>query len=182
MASVPNLQNSLTLSRLCDRFNLTDPFRIINPDSRNFSYQPFGHVRLNRSRIDFFCISNGLIDSIIDCKIGSSPLFKGFDHKFICLKLGKPTILKKEKTLSNQFLKAKILRYCIEVGAIRAHLFSVDQASPDNSFLLPSCEQFLVREKDKIRNIRSKIGLEMAVLYRFSILDISVQNNLDRYV
>ena len=157
MAGLPNRPNSERLSILCNSLALTDPYRILYPDKLDFSYQPFGNVRLNRSRINFFCFSRGLIPSLLDCSIGSSPLISNFDHKHIVLNLGKPIFVKKDRNLSNQFLNSKILDLTVRAAAIKTHLTQAKRDSRLNRILVGDVEVFLDRELRKVQRIRESI-------------------------
>jgi exonuclease III len=54
MAGLPNPKNSELLEQLCRSFSLYDPYRVLFPTRKDYTYSPFGTVRLNRSRLDFF--------------------------------------------------------------------------------------------------------------------------------
>jgi exonuclease III len=128
MSGLPNAKNSELLERLCMRFSLTDPFRALYPDKRDFTYAPFGDVRLNRSRLDFFIVSNNILDQVNDCVISNAPRCKLFDHKSVRLELFRPPILKAQKNIiSNAFLKDKSMRFAVELAARKAHVLSIDR-------------------------------------------------------
>ena len=114
MASVPNLSNSNSLHLMCLELNLADPYRTLYPDKLDFTYQPFGTVRLNRSRIDFFIISQQIEGYITECSISSSVLCNLFDHKFITLSMGVQKPQKRESKLSNNFLDDPVFDICIK--------------------------------------------------------------------
>ena len=76
------------LNNVMDKHDLIDPFRYLNPNMMDFSYSPYGTVRKNRSRIDFFLTSGNLSNSIKKCEIASGLCKKNFDHKSIFLQLG----------------------------------------------------------------------------------------------
>jgi hypothetical protein len=131
MAGLPNPVNSDMLKNLCNTLHLTDPYRLLYPNKRDFSYQPFGTVRLNRSRIDFFCISNSITGSVDDCKISSSPLCSLFDHKNITLRFGTVAPPEKNAKLTNCFLDSKILKYAVKISAHRCHVFAINRGNPE---------------------------------------------------
>jgi exonuclease III len=111
MAGLPNPKNSELLGNLCTKHQLTDPFRVLYPIKREFTYSPFGHVRLNRSRLDFFVVSETIIPDIGDCSISSSTRCKLFDHKQVNLYLNSPKRTSKSKgSLSNSYLADILLR------------------------------------------------------------------------
>jgi exonuclease III len=64
MSGLPNPKNSELLYNICTKHRLTDPFRALYPIRKEFTYSPFGHVRLNRSSLDFFVVSETLIPNI----------------------------------------------------------------------------------------------------------------------
>ena len=53
MVGPPSITRSHGLADCCENFLLTDPFRALHPDRRDFTYYPRTR-RANRSRIDFF--------------------------------------------------------------------------------------------------------------------------------
>jgi exonuclease III len=81
MNDIPNMRHSIYLNEFCETLHLCDPFRVKYPTAKKFSYKPFGNVRKNRSRIDFFLASNNLVNSNFECTIGDSTLGNAFDHK-----------------------------------------------------------------------------------------------------
>jgi hypothetical protein len=105
MSGLPNPKNSKLLSNMCSKHKLTDPFCALYPIRREFTYSPFGHVRLNHSRLNVFIVSETLIPNIGDCVISSSTKCKLFDHKQVCLFLN-PCLRdsKPKNCLSNSFL------------------------------------------------------------------------------
>jgi exonuclease III len=127
MSGLPNPKNSEFLYNICTKHKLTDPFRTLYPIRKEFTYSPFGHVRLNRSRLDFFVVSETLIPNIGDCLISSSARCKLFDHKQVSLLLNPSLRVSKPKSsLSNSFLNDILLRASVELEARRLHIFSLD--------------------------------------------------------
>jgi exonuclease III len=54
MNRLPNHNNGIKLSELCEIYNLTDPFRFLYPENVEFTYVPRNVTSNNRSRLDFF--------------------------------------------------------------------------------------------------------------------------------
>jgi exonuclease III len=54
MRSIPSRFRSERIADLCEDLDLSDPFRTLHPEDREFTYYPSGTQRKNRSRIDFF--------------------------------------------------------------------------------------------------------------------------------
>ena len=63
MASPPSLIRSRALVDISNLYNLSDPFRALHPDRLDFSYRPRNGLP-NRSRIDFFLISDSLLEHV----------------------------------------------------------------------------------------------------------------------
>jgi exonuclease III len=126
MAGLPNPKNSELLEQLCRSFSLHDPYRVLFPTRKDYTYSPFGTIRLNRSRLDFFIISDSLINCISSCSIADSLSCKLFDHKQVHLVLYQQQRMQKGPLrLSNTYLNEKLLDFSVEIAARRAHVFSL---------------------------------------------------------
>jgi hypothetical protein len=94
MANIPNKRHSDLLLKLCEDFSLCDPYRSLNPERNEFTFIPSDPTKNNRSRIDFFIISESIIGSIASCTVNPGLQNKLFDHKAIQLDLRKkPPVL-----------------------------------------------------------------------------------------
>jgi exonuclease III len=60
MSCPPSCIRSGWLSEICDEFNLSDPYRAINPYKKDFMYVPRARTK-NKSRLDFFWVSENLL-------------------------------------------------------------------------------------------------------------------------
>jgi exonuclease III len=80
MRQPPNVRHSNLLKKFCEEFNLADPYRTKFPFKREYSYQPSDPSKKNRSRLDFFIVSNHLIEGINKCYISATVQNKMFDH------------------------------------------------------------------------------------------------------
>ena len=89
MNSIPSAVRSTWLSETMQNFSLIDPFRLLSPNYNDYSYQPFGNIRNNRSRIDFFLVSQGLGERVRKAEILNNFSRKSFDHRPIFVQLGK---------------------------------------------------------------------------------------------
>ncbi len=54
---------------LTEDIGLTDIWCLVNPTEREYTF--FSHCHKSHSRIDFFLVSNSIIDQVVDCKIGA---------------------------------------------------------------------------------------------------------------
>jgi exonuclease III len=90
MNAIPNKRHSEYLQNLCTSINLTDPFRAKYPNRQEFSYVPSDPLKKNRSRIDFFIISNQLLNCVSDIYICPGFQSRVFDHKAVVLSFKPP--------------------------------------------------------------------------------------------
>jgi hypothetical protein len=92
MQRPPSALRSANLNNLCINYTLTDPFRALHPDLRDFSYIP-RTGRNNRSRLDFFLISDSILYNVTNCHIGKSLTTSLFDHKPVFLTIGDSNVV-----------------------------------------------------------------------------------------
>jgi hypothetical protein len=153
MAGLPNPKNSELLESMCTEFDMVDPFRVLYPLRRDFTYMPFGTVRLNRSRLDFFVMSSNLIPVLSDCKIASTVSGKMFDHKQVSLLLYNVpcTASKKPSILNNSFLNDAALICAVEIAARKTHLTSLDTSVREPVAGRGTYQEIKTGEMDKIR-------------------------------
>jgi len=88
MLKPPSIFRSEGIADLCTSYGLSDPFRILHPDTRDFTFNP-GARRNYRSRLDFFLISDSLIDCLSTCSINLALSTELFDHKAVLLEFNK---------------------------------------------------------------------------------------------
>ena len=86
MASPPSLFRSRALLDICEMRSLSDPFRDLHPDRLDFTYRPNSR-RPNRSRLDFFIISDNLLNHISSCDISTETCKFPFWPSFCQLKV-----------------------------------------------------------------------------------------------
>lgn len=63
---------------LAEDLSLVDIWRLVNPHEREYTL--YSHCHKSHSRIDFFLISNTLINSVVDCETGAIALS---DHAIV---------------------------------------------------------------------------------------------------
>jgi exonuclease III len=76
MQDVPNSAHSKKIREICNNFELYDPFRTLFPNRKDFSYSPWGSLRRNRSRLDFFLVSKNIMGNVEEYYIGNNTLSK----------------------------------------------------------------------------------------------------------
>jgi exonuclease III len=151
MNNIPSKVRSEDVEALCNDFDLSDPYRVLDPETRDFTYVPSGVVRKNRSRIDFFLASSDLYEGINSCTIAQGFSRKSFDHKPIFLNFQK----KKGKgracvynSIVNHKLAEDIVRLAVHNNTIRSALVAAG----------PAVTALLNTEMDKMNNIVNLIN------------------------
>jgi exonuclease III len=80
MGMVPSLRHSRLLRLMCNELNITDPFRMLHPNKKDFSYIP---MQITDLVLTFFLASNTLLEIDFECGIAHhlQNQNKMFDHK-----------------------------------------------------------------------------------------------------
>ncbi len=94
MLETPNPRHSQLLNEFCNRHNLSDPFRYLWPNRKDYSYVPSNKNQLNRSRLDFFLVPVNSLPNVQKCDIDYTTLSKRFDQKAVHVNYRK-TFIKK---------------------------------------------------------------------------------------
>jgi len=95
MRNIPSILRTNKVKNLCREFSLVDPFRLIYPNKKEYTFIPTSINEHNRSRLDFFLISNCIYGTGTSIKIPNSLTSTLFDHKPVLLSLDTPKILRK---------------------------------------------------------------------------------------
>ena len=127
MQSIPNKINCDLLQNICADLSLLDPTRVLYPNSRLYTYTPFGNLRFNRCRLDFFVISESLLPALLECKPALVPTINLFDHSPIVLRLGQADLHgnKPPAKLRNSNLENLYLRYSVLLAAYNCYVFGL---------------------------------------------------------
>ena len=113
MVNIPSRFRSEQIRVLCNENHLVEPFRNLNPDKTDFTYIPNAQNNTNRSRIDFFLISNVLINKCKNSYISNSLLSNLFDHKAVYLDFKKKVKKSKDK-IKDTILKNELLQHHVK--------------------------------------------------------------------
>jgi exonuclease III len=126
MLRPPNITHSRRLSEVCEIFDLSDPYRYLYPDMVDFTYIPRAAGNKNRSRLDFFLVSDTLLDYANECKIADYLQNKLFDHKAVTLyfnnKKGQDTDSRSRPTISNKELSDDLLPFLVKTSVSETYL------------------------------------------------------------
>ena len=128
MQNLPNKCNRDLLRDMSARFSLFDPTRVLYPDAKLYTYLPFGTMRANKSRLDFFVISGDLLPSLKECKPSPSPATNLFDHKSVSLLLGMAALpaVKAPPRLRNSNMENPLLLNHVILSAYRCYSFGIE--------------------------------------------------------
>ena len=127
MASLPNISHSKLVQKLCENFNLSDPYRCFYPNKRDFTFTPRSLSQKNRSRLDFFLVSDSAIPCATDCSISQNLQNHLFDHKAIHLSFTPAKSANKTPSIANFILNDPLIDIVVNLGVIECYLHhSVD--------------------------------------------------------
>jgi exonuclease III len=127
MRQVPNLRHTELISDMCNRLNLVEPFRALNPTLREYTYIPRAANHNNKSRIDFFLTSESIFRDIVSCNISANLLSNLFDHKPVTLKFcsgGNHHV--RSIGISNKILKDPDTEIIVDLAVKEAYLIYQD--------------------------------------------------------
>jgi exonuclease III len=126
MRQPPNIRHSNLFKKLCEDFNLADPYQVKFPLKQEFSYQPSDPTKKNRSRRDFFIVSNHLVETINKCYISATVQNKMFDHRavVICMK-PKPRQIR-IPTISRELLKDPDIDLVVKLSICDTYVLHTD--------------------------------------------------------
>jgi exonuclease III len=128
MLQSPNQKHSQLLNKLCDECNLSDPYRALYPYRKDFTFCPRSVTSVNKSRIDFFIISNTIIPNVSECEIMPGLQSKLFDHKAIVLELNKKKIKKGGTYISNSILNLEESKLIVWTAVLECYIHNVNPA------------------------------------------------------
>jgi len=162
MQNLPSKKRTDRLLNLCSKFALFDPYRMLYPDKREFTYVPNDPELLNRSRIDFFTVSSELATKITNSKIHDSVVRRIFDHKKITFSTSK-----KKKRNPNNILKNEVLRNPETVNKVQVTIieFFIQHVNRDTmpareiKSVLEQCGYILHKIKE-INDLKMNLALE----------------------
>jgi exonuclease III len=129
MQSPPSVFRSRLLYDLCSTWNLTDPFRVLHPDVRDYTYIPRSGAN-NRSRIDFFLVSNTIVNLINNCAIEDHLKTKLFDHKPVLLDF-KPQPTSNNKSITNNTINHPRFGLLVAATAVETYLHHAARTDPE---------------------------------------------------
>jgi hypothetical protein len=168
MGSLPNLRHTEYFNTLCTNLNLVDIYRFLHPTTTDFSYITRAAAASNKSRIDFFVVSELLVEKIKDCNIKDTVQSKMFDHKAVNLIFSGNEARQQKSSFSNKIINDPIVKLLLQAITLDCYLIYQDR-EPDER------DELKRQIGDLLAGIRSLVPC--ANFYRLPI-DL-VQNNRD---
>jgi exonuclease III len=129
MQTPPNLRHSNLVKKMCSDLELSDPFRVKFPFRREFSYFSKDLTKKNRSRIDFFLVSNNLLSKINKSFIQPLMQNKMFDHRAIIISFKDPPKVIKQPTVSRDLLRDPDIELHVSLAVADTYLIHTNALS-----------------------------------------------------
>ncbi len=183
MASIPSKRRSQKIATIASSLNLIDPYRFFNPEKRDFTFIPNILNNRNRSRLDFFLISENLVK---DCKNSTIPhalSSKLLDHKQISLCF-KSTSKKYAQKVNDVILKDSSLEPILLIHAFDTYLNHariVENFTIEEKNLLSAQIGNLMRKVDDIQNLKSAGAQNGNFLETVAVVDVML-NKLNQEI
>ncbi len=100
---------------------MKDPYRYLYPDVKEFTYIPFAVDAINRSRLDFFLVSESILPSCVNCRIPNNLSTMLFDHKLVSLVFRRDNPYKKQ-VINDTILKCPDINNVVDIAAIECYV------------------------------------------------------------
>jgi exonuclease III len=152
MRKPPNITHSILVNNLCSNFNLVDPFRVLYPNSRSFTFVPKCASKINRSQLDFFIISRVLVPHI-NCSTQN----RLFDHKAVNLTFKPKKTHSRIPTISNLAIDDSVMDILVKTSVFEHY---IHQALTSISFDLRQknlCLELIGLVRAQLKSINSDI-------------------------
>jgi hypothetical protein len=117
MQNIPSRQRSEKLVRMARTLSVTDPFRFLYPHRKEFTFIPNIAANRNRSRLDFFLVSENVIGECKSVKIPHNLSSKTFDHKPVEI------FFSRHFSSNTQVIKNSILKDPLLFTVLKAYTF-----------------------------------------------------------
>ena len=132
------------VKKICEKFKLVDPFRTLHPNKIEFTYIPAIVANTNRSKLDYFLVSETIFGNVSKCGTTNCLACTSFDHKPVNLSFKKIKNIGKIKQVQNNNLKDPNLKMAVETAAIECYLHHVTRTENLNELLKTRwCERLL---------------------------------------
>jgi exonuclease III len=181
---IPSTHRSIWLNQLCTNQGLKDPYRYFYPETNEYTYVPFAAGATNRSRLDYFLISDNLLEQCVNCRIPHNLSTTLFDHKQVtlCFKRNNPY---KKQTINDAILKDSDLLEIVNITAVDCYVnhvtpsVLVSDIEIDNMKLIIGRVCNLYRELVADRLLTAESGYDPEVGDRIMATKNAIKNNME---
>jgi hypothetical protein len=129
MRAIPSKFRSDLIKNIADSFSLTEPYRYMYPNKRDYTYIPNAVANNNRSRIDYFLITKNLISTTNETGINTGKLSTLFDHRAVFLNLGKAKVRHDKNKIQDSLLTDNTIKLTVELAVKEFYLNNADPAT-----------------------------------------------------
>ncbi len=164
MVDIPSRRRLRWLDNLCNRIGLSDPYRHFYPDRREFTYIPNAVANQNRSRLDFFLVTNDILLSSRNCMISHHLDNLLFDHKSVRLNF-RTNKNSNRQVVKDTILKDKDLPYVVRSQVVEHYIHHAQ-----------ICDDFPLEFKLELLGIIGTINNTLTTV-RNLLLDIATGND-----
>ena len=144
--AIPNIKHCKALNLLIEENVICDPFRLLNPDLKKYSYQPFQGKNSSMSRLDHVLTNPDLVRKI-DCVEMILKPNRLFDHLPLLVKFKRKSSVYIEKKINSQLLN---IPGCLLVGFIASYGVINDNLKEK----IPIIDDVIRSANAKLSNIR----------------------------
>jgi hypothetical protein len=175
MVKIPNEKHTKQLHSLQLKFQLVDPFRILFPNKKEFTYTPRDLSKKNRSRIDFFLVSQEWLPILSDCTIAETLQNKLFDHKAVLVSFKQKKTNAKIEKISPFMTENPLTGPAVALSYYECHLHHAVPVRVGDNQLINSAKSEIGRMWGILRHTAALVYNENC---SENFDDIMVMNNL----
>jgi exonuclease III len=126
MRSLPSIYRTNRVLGLAGKYGLIEPYRYFYPNRKDFTYIPNAAANTNRSRLDYFLVSETLTNMLSDAGVLTEKLSTLFDHKTPVLEMGVSNKKPDRNLVCDSILNNKIVELVVELTVKENYLNNAD--------------------------------------------------------
>jgi len=159
MRNIPSVRRTNRIIEFCRFLSLVDPYRFLYPSNKEYTFIPSSRLEHNRSRLDFFLISECFLNNPIQCIIPHSLTTTLFDHKPVRI------LIEGKKKSRKGIVKDCILEAPDLTHHVRSAVFEcyLQHWSPGNN-------------RDGTVTLADEVGVLLGSIGRINTLLVDIQN------
>jgi hypothetical protein len=161
-----------------------DPYRYFYPDQKEFTYIPFAVEATNRSRLDFFIVSESLLSQCVNCRIPHNQSSTLFDHKMVTL-ISRRNNPYKKQVIDDRILKCPDVNDAVDIAVLECYINHLIPTEVLSDFDIDAMRMSIGRvcslQKDLItfRSRESETGFDQQIEVRITETKNAIKNNIE---